>query len=191
MTAPDRELIRIDTQGTLEAVLARLERAPQAIAKAQRRAARKLATYARRQVLKAASAASGASQKTLLALVRFRASRVGDGGLSIWIGTNPIGLHHLGTVRWQQRTPGGRYTKGARVGRKTYPGTWSWGRGKTGPAVMQRLGPERLPIESVRIDIHEAVQARVDAMIPEIAERYQTLLAQELRYALEIEGQAA
>jgi hypothetical protein len=191
MAGPDRELIRIDTQGTLQAVLARFDRAPEGIARAQRRASKKLETYARRQVLKAASQASGATQKVLLALIRFRASRIGDMGLSIWIGTNPIKLHHLGTVSWKQRTASGRYTQGARVGRKTYPGTWSWGRGKTGPAVMERTTDERLPIDVVRVEIHDAIRTRIDAIIPDIAERYQTLLAQELRYALELESKAA
>jgi hypothetical protein len=196
MPAPDREIIRIDTQGTLAEVLARFERAPEGIARAQRRAAKKLETYARRQVLRAASQASGATQKVLLALIRFRASRVGDMGLSIWVGTNPIKLHHLGTVSWTQRKKNERtgkwkMTKGARVGRKVYPGTWSWGRGKTGPAVMERTGDTRLPIDVVRVDIHDAIRTKIDAIIPEIAARYETLLAQELRYALELETRAA
>lgn len=191
MPAPDRELIRIDTQGTLQAVLAQFARAPQAIARAQARAAKKLETYARRQVLRAASQASGAPQKTLLTLIRFRATRIGAMGLSIWVGTNPIKLHHLGTVTWQQRTAGGRYTKGARVGRKVYPGTWSWGRGKTGPGVMERTTSDRLPIRAVTVEIHEAVRARIDAILPEIGARYQTLLTQELNYALNLEAQAA
>jgi hypothetical protein len=188
MPAPDREIIRIDTQGTLQEVLARFERAPVAIARAQARAARKLETYARRQVLQAASKASGATQKTLLTLVRFRATRVGDMGLSIWVGTNPLKLHHLGVVSWTQRTAKGRYTKGAKVGRRTYPGTWSWGRGKTGPAVMERLTDERLPIDVVRVDIHDAIKTKLDALVPVIAQRYQTLLEQELNYALRLEA---
>jgi hypothetical protein len=192
MPAPEREIIRIDTQGTLAEVLARFERAPEGIARAQRRAAKRLETYARRQVLKAASQASGATQKVLLALIRFRATRIGDMGLSIWVGTNSIKLHHLGVVSWRQRTEKTkRYTKGAKVGRITYPGTWSWGRGKTGPAVMERLTDERLPIDVVRVDIHDAIRAKIDAIIPDIAERYQTILAQELRYALELETRAA
>jgi hypothetical protein len=191
MPAPDREVIRIDTQGTLQEVLARFERAPEGVARAQRRAAKKLETYARRQILRAASQASGATQKKLQVLLRFRASRVGDMGLSIWVGTNPIKLHHLGNVTWKQRTAGGRYTQGARVGRRTYPGTWSWGFGKTGPAVMERTGDTRLPIDVVRVDIHDAIRTKIDAIVPEIAERYQTLLAQELRFALELETRAA
>lgn len=182
----DRELIRIDTQGTLAAVLAAMAEQPMGIERARRRALSKLATWAKRQVLREASAASGASQKKLQALVRYRTTQRGDGALSIWIGTDPIAAHHLGTVRWNRRMVG------ARVGKRSYPGTWSWGEGsRTGPAVMRRTGDGRLPIEVERVPIHDAVRARVDALVPTISDRLERLMIQELNYVLNIERKRA
>jgi hypothetical protein len=46
-------------------------------------------------------------------------------------------------------------------------------------------------IDVVLVPIHEAIVHKINVLVPEIAERYQTLLAQELRYALELEDRAA
>jgi hypothetical protein len=41
--------------------------------------------------------------------------------------------------------------RGARVGRRLFPGSWSWKEGKTAGLVMQRKGgATRLPIEQVK-----------------------------------------
>lgn len=177
--------IRIDTQGTLERLRAELQAMPAGVERARKRAGSKLITWARRQVLRAASQSSGATQKRLQELVRFRATRQDGGGIEIWIGTNPLKAHHLGAVRWTPRM------KGARAGKRSFPGTWSWGQGsRTGTAIMRRLGEARLPIEAVTVPIHEQVLARITAMQPEIGDRYSTLLAQELNYALRVERAA-
>lgn len=181
-------ILHISTGGSIEAALSALDELPRGVERARMRAHRKLVVWLRRQVLRAMAAAAEVPQKTFLALLRFRTSMTGDGSISVWIGTNPIAAHHLGTVTWSPKM------KGARAGARMFAGTWSWvdnPGAKTGPAIMRRAGPERMPIESVKIAIHQAVAAKLEAMQGEIGERYRTLLAQELRYALEIEGRKA
>jgi hypothetical protein len=187
--------IRIDTAGTLERALAEMADAPHDIARAQRRALRKLLTFIKRRVLRAAAAASGASQKKLQALLRYRATLyTGDNvGIEVWLGTNPLKAHHLGNVTWR------RSMQGARVGRRGYPGAWSWSApAKTAPAVMRRIGqfgrngnPRLERIDVVREPIHDAVNAAMAQLEPEIERRFQELMLQELNYALNVEQNAA
>lgn len=171
--------IRIDTQGTLERVRAELQAMPRGMERARKRAATKTRTWVRRQVLRAVSQSIGVPQKTISGLKRFAAVTDTAGGVRIWIGTNPLKAHHLGAVRWTRRMAG------ARAGRRSFPGSWSWGPGsRTGTAIMRRTGAGRLPVEVVTVPIHETVLARILGMEPEIGERYSTLLRQELNYAL-------
>lgn len=178
--------IRIDTAGTLERLRAALGDMPKGIERARKRTNRKLATWVRRQVVRSVAQSVGVPQKTLLGLGRF-SLMTSDQGMQVWIGTRPLKAHHLGTVRWTRRM------LGARAGRRLFHGSWSWGKGsKTGPAIMERVesgpGGSRLPIQPVTVPIHETVLARVLGLEPEISERYTTLLSQELRYALTVEG---
>ena len=172
----------LDDAGTLERVSAELGAMPKRIDLARKRALRKLMTWLKRQVLREASRAAGVSQKTMRAALRYRATR-NEAGINIWIGTNPLKAHYLGAVRWTRRM------KGARAGRRLFPGSWHWGPGsKTGKAVMQRVGADRLPIEPAEVEIHEAISQRLAGMQDEIAERFERLMLQELNYALNVEG---
>jgi hypothetical protein len=177
MAAP---LVTINDRGTIRGVEVALLAIPQAAEKARRRALGKLKTFVESQVAKVVAAELKVTQKAVKALGRVRESVRGDGALSIWIGTNDIPVHRLGTVTW---TRGQK--KGAKVGRKYYPGTWSWGPGsRTGTAVMRRQGASRLPIESVREPMHDAVSQRVRALLPAVSERYGKLMRQEMKFAL-------
>lgn len=162
-------------------------RMPAASQRAMARALRKLSVWLNRQVLRAGSQASGIPQAWFKRALRYHTTITKEGGrpvgVSVWIGTNPIKVHRLGNVRWSRRM------QGARVGRRSYPGSWSWGYGATGKAVMQRTGAGRLPIEVVREHIHEPVLARLRDIEREAAERFERLLVQELNYALNVEAQ--
>lgn len=183
--------IRVDTQGTLERLQAQMAAMPRSVERARVRALRKLSTWIQRQALREAAAAAGVTQKLMKTLVRYRAS-INDQRISIWIGTDPIGAHHLGTVRWTPRTRRGQYTVGARVGKRVFPRTWSWSEAqKTAGLVMQRRGADRLPIDKVVVPIHQAVLDRMNQLQPAIAARFQTLLLQELNYALNHEARRA
>lgn len=178
--------VRLDDAGTLARTQAALGDMPKKVDVARRRALRKLKTWVERQVLKAVAEAIGTTQKAIKALSRVRTTAGDDGWLDIWIGTNPIEVHHLGTVTWKRRMPG------ARVGRRSYPGSWSWGKGsRTGTAVMQRTGSARLPIQVVTAEVHDIVSRRIEQLTADIAQRFETLMLQELRYALEVEGRQA
>ena len=183
--------IRIDTQGTLERLRRELEAMPDGIARAQRRALRKLSKWMQSQILKEVAAATGATQKTLKALVRYKTTLRED-SLMIWIGTNPLKAHWLGKVKWTRRMAG------ARAGRRGYPGTWSWSSGPTQGLIMQRTGafgrngnPRLERIDVVTVPVNDPVLTRLQALQPSIDTRYQTLLAQELNYALTVERRRA
>lgn len=177
--------IRIDTQGTLERLQAQMARMPRAVDTARKRALRKLSTWIQRQALREAAAAAGTTQKVMKTLVRYRAS-LNDARIAIWIGTNPIGAHHLGTVRWTRRMTG------ARAGRRSFPGTWSWSApAKTAGLIMERRGAARLPLDKVVVPIHQAVLTRMEQLQPAVAARFQALLLQELNYALNVETRRA
>lgn len=194
MTTP---ILNINTGGTVARVARELAATPQAIERARTRALQKLFTWVQRQVLRMLSAYTGATQKTFKTLLRFRAYRQSNGGLRIWLGTSPIGAHHLGTVRWTRRM------LGARVGRQMYRGTWSWQPPVvTGGLVMFRtgffnrkrkgryVGKVREDIQKVMVDIHEEVMRGMDELMPEIGDRFERLFVQELRYALHLERTA-
>lgn len=157
------------------------------------RALRKFRRVIRRLALQAAAESSGLTQKYFLQAFRFHAEMERENGelvgVSIWIGTNPIPVHRLGTVRWQRRTTVRKQLiAGASVGKKRYPGAWSWGYGVTGSAVMRRSGQSRLPIERVEVEPHEAVLARLRSMAADLQARFIRLMRQELNYALNVES---
>ena len=188
--------ITIDTKGGFERVAASMARMPKASERAMARALRKLATWLKRQALRAASQAAEIPQKFFERALRYHVSIEKAGsmpvGLSVWIGTNPVKAHRLGTVRWNRRM------QGARVGRRSYPGMWSWGRGVTGPAIMFRTGEKRTtltgrqkriyPIDVETEQPHDPVLARLRGLQDEAGARFERLLTQELNYALHHEA---
>jgi hypothetical protein len=176
MAAP---LININDRGSILAMERAVLAIPQAAEKARRRALTKLKTFVEGQVAKAVSAELSIPQKAVRALGRVRETSQGDGSMSIWIGTNDLPVHRLGTVTWSRKQTG------ARVSRQLYPGTWSWGKGsKTGSAVKRRVGASRLPIEMEGKPMHDTVSQRVATILPAVSERYGRLMRQEMRFAL-------
>ncbi|AHF04077.1 phage tail protein [Marichromatium purpuratum 984] len=188
----ERLVLTIDTQGTLERLERQLAAMPEGVERARRRALRKLSTWVRRQVLREAAKAAGITQKVLTTLLRYRTTQTAD-QLSIWIGTNAIKAHHLGTVRWTRRM------QGARVSKRLFPGSWSWPNSRRmAGLVAQRSGvfgrnknPQLEKIEVVDVPVHALVFNRLQAMKPEIDARFQRLLLQELNYALNVEAARA
>jgi hypothetical protein len=203
--------LRIEDDGSIEALQARLGAMQRQIDKARKRTLVKLKTWIERQVAREVAVAAGTTQKRIKALVRIRGDKHGDGSASIWIGTNPIKAQYLGAVRWTRRMPG------AKVGATVYPGTWSWGPGsKTGTAVMRRTGHLsayrdaegatlagslaralaarqrgtrfREGITEVHVPIHEAVSGRIEALLPQIEERFLRTMRHELEYTVLHEG---
>jgi len=176
MAAP---LVNINDRGSILAMERAVLAIPQAAEKARRRALTKLKTFVEGQVAKAVAAELKIPQNAVRALGRVRETSQGDGSMSIWVGTNDLPVHRLGTVTWTRRQ------KGARVRREIYPGTWSWGKGsKTGSAVMRRVGASALPIKMEGKPIHDTVSQRVGTVLPAVSERYGRLMRQELSYAL-------
>jgi len=172
----------ISSNGALERLAEEFAEMPAGIERAKQRALRKLMTWIRRAVLKEAAKAAGVTQKTMRATLRYRATRSG-GGIHIWIGTNPLEAQYLGAVRWTRRM------RGARAGRRLFPGSWSWGKGSaTGSAIMRRESKDSYPIEPVKVEIHDAIDARLEQMEDEIGERFDRTLAHEINYALNLEG---
>ena len=157
-----------------------LESIPQATEKARRRTLAKLKTYVESQTANIMASALGVPQHVVKSLGRVRESVHGDGSMSIWIGTNDIPVHRLGTVKWTRKM------KGARVRRLTYAGSWSWGKGsRTGTAVMRRHNESsRSPIYRVDEPMHDSMTDGIKALLPEISRRYGVIMEREMRYAL-------
>lgn len=177
--------LRIDSRGSIARAERELGALPDGIARARRRALRKLMTWLSRHVLRTVSGATAITQRTLKTLMRVQDSLTED-GITIWIGTNPIPAHRLGTIRWTRRM------QGARAGRRLFPGTWSWPAARrTAGLVMERTGrfgrrnnPALERIDRVDVPIDTQVRRAIDGLMPEIEQRYQTLMLQELRYQL-------
>jgi hypothetical protein len=168
-----------------------------AAAVAMLRTLRLLRTKIKSEGVKAAAQASNTPQKywrhalrvhAALDAVNVRGTTYASGVVTLWMGTNPVPVHRLGRVRWAPRTKTGRRTKGATVNKTTYPGAWSWGRGVTGPAVLQRTSDERLPIKRIDIHPHEAVLERMAALGDEMQQWFERRLREQLRYALDVEA---
>lgn len=185
--------VTIDDQGTIDQVIKRLAAVPDQIKKAEQLTLVRLKDFVLSQVAKAVASATGATQKAFKAIGRVRANSRGDGTLVIWIGTNAISASRLGEVTWTRRM------KGAKAGRRLFPGSWSWGPGSaTSTAIMRRTGKrkvmtkgrykgkEREVIEKVMVDISDAVNAKMEALLPQIAKRYDRLMRQQLRYVVQI-----
>jgi hypothetical protein len=100
--------LSIDTRAGMGRVRAAFARLPAAADRALARALRKLATWLRRQTLRAAAVAADVRQKFLVQAMRFHVTLAREGGrlagVQVWVGTNPVGVHRLGTVRWTRRS---------------------------------------------------------------------------------------
>lgn len=193
--------VAIDTSAMVAHLNRVFARFPKEAERALKRATKKFRVVVRREALQAASESSGIAQKFFLKAFRFHVEEDVEGGelmgLVAWIGTDPIGVHRLGKVAWKPLLgPGSRKRSkgrpsnmaGARVGKRSYPGSWSWGRGTTGPAVMRRTGATRLPIWRVEEEPHPAVEERLRRTAVSLGERYHRLLKQQLNYAMNFEG---
>jgi len=148
---------------------------------------KRLMTWMQREIMRELSAATGVPQKKFKALVRYRASPVpGRDAIEVWIGTNPIKVHHLGNVVWNRRMPG------ARVGRKSYPHTWAWKPPtKTAPAVMQRTGVWQNGVEKiapVTEPIHEIAARRIDAIQPRIGDQLERYMLTAMKQQIYLES---
>jgi hypothetical protein len=189
-------LVNISTGGTLEQVQREFAAMPEGLNRARARAYRKLGTWMQRQILRAVSTATDIPQARFKAMMRLYQKPIGPKGIdgvSFWVGTRPIKVHRLGAVTWTRRM------RGARVGKRSFAGSWSWPQGKkTAPAVMQRTGafgrrgnPRLETIEVVKLSIHETALAALNKVIPDAQERFATLLRQEINYALKVEAKRA
>ena len=188
----------LDDGGTVARAISELGGTPAKVEKARRRALLRLSTWIKRRIVKLVAESAGTTQKKVTALTRFIPTGRASGNLHIWVGTNPVAAQFLGAVRWTRRMAG------ARVGRRVFPGTWSWGPGsKTGTAVMYRTGgrysydspisgPQdtrnRSGIAELKVPIHDALEKKLNIEIPNISAIYMSYMVRELRYALKIEG---
>jgi hypothetical protein len=153
----------IDATGALAQARAEIGSLPAKVTRAKGRALRKLMTWLQRQVLREAAAAAGVTQKALKAALRYRATRSAE-RIDIW--------------------------RGARVGRRLFPGSFAVNGPRTGghTVVFERVDARRYPIAKVMVPIDAAIRRRVAGMTEEIAERFARIMTQELRYALTVEA---
>lgn len=203
---------RIDSGTSIQDAIAAIGGTPKQIARAQARTYSLMATWMQRRILQEISRATGIPQSRFKKMARLFWSKIGQNGLDgvkFWIGTKPVKVHRLGTVRWtpylgspsrpKSKPKSPSRSIGAKVGRKSYPGTWSWpAPAKTAPAVMQRTGtfgrrgnPKLERIETVSEPIHASARAALTALMPEIEARFANTLRQQLNYYVNVRGKAA
>jgi hypothetical protein len=188
----DNPTITISVDPAWANLAAVMSTTPKDFERAEARAFRALGVWVGRQVSRAVAKVIGATQANVRKLGRVRINR-GPKGVDIWIGTNPVAVHKLGNVTWtpyrgkgsrpkaRPKAPG--RGRGARVGGKLYPGSWSWGAGsQTGASVMRRTGAERdAAVEVVTADINDPVQARMRELKPVIQARLSYEMTRALR----------
>lgn len=175
--------IRIDTTG-IDDLTRHFDLAPAAITRARRAALRKTAVFAQKTVGQSIRDAVGLPISAFKKLNRFAIRFMGNDGMRVWTGTNPVPAHNFGTVKWNRRMVG------ARAGKKSFAGSFAWNRPQ-GTLIMQRTGafgrrgnPRLERIAVVRVPIHDAVTVAMRSAQPAVVERYQTLLMQQLNYEL-------
>lgn len=146
-----------------------------AVDRAARRAAKKTARWLRARIARAVAGELGGSVRRLQQM-RIVASQDRQTGESrIWIGTRDVPVHRMGRVKWTRRM------RGARVGRKQYPGTFApW----EGGPVFRRTGAARLPIERMETAIHKIAEENVRRLEARARRRFAQLLEQELNYEM-------
>jgi len=139
------------------------------------RALRKTARWVNARIARSVAQAANIPQKA----VRARLSvRVGKEEAMVWLGTNPIPAHRLGTVRWSRRM------RGARAGRRLFPGSFAWGPNPDKPLVWHRTGKSRLPIEKETVEIDPVAQEQARRLRMQALKRLREVLRQELNYEL-------
>lgn len=182
-----------------EAVLADFVAKPGQIARASRRAVRKVTRSAGAELARALAdehqlplavfgAAGGRGRRVRLAvragrhgkLTNVRAGfNVDDSVGTIWIGRNPVKAAYLGTPR---QTPAG-----ARAGKHFFDRAFVATLKSGHVGIFKRTGKSRLPIESqtVRLEHSESIIARIASGIPT---RLSELLRQELNFEVNVKG---
>ncbi len=194
--------IDLEIDSTLQTLVRELQEAPAKTDKAIQRALRKLSSFAERQVLRALSRATQVSQKQIKELGRVRLTlhkpgeRSEDYELVIWIGLNDIPAHYLGRPVQNSR--------GVRTGRHFWESAFTVQPASSSQELVFQRAPDwkhkkqlslkngrtiwmGLPIEKVSLPIAEASRKAIDALQPQLFERFSTLVQQELNYAFRIE----
>lgn len=177
--------IELDVDEVISELTRGLSRSSKAVDRAITRTIRKTMRWLASQTLRLLSAETGVDRKALKARVRQRV-RPGERFGQVWIGLLPIDAHKAGRAR--QNAAGVRVKSAQfesaflmqvggseKVMRRVHRGP--------GSAALGRQGG-RLPVEKVTIDISQAGQRAAAAMRKQGAERFRTLLEQELNYAV-------
>ena len=148
-----------------------------AVRAAWRRALKKTGQWVKTYVAKGVSREVKIPQKVLRARLYFFLRSMMEG--KVWLGTNPIEAHRIGTPRQTRR--------GVTVGRLQFDGAWIYrsrhSSSKEGK-VYRRVGAARAPFEMVRYE-WDAVGERVFREVAGRAEaRMMQILEQELNYEI-------
>jgi len=166
--------IRILTNGTIERTLSQLDRTPDAIKKARIQVMKRMGTWMKRLVLRTMAKSIGITQTRILKSLRFSMQTHTDGGWDVWMGTNPVLAHYFGAIKWNRSMPG------AKSGHRLFPGSWSWGYGRTHKLIMVQNPSAPSGIAPLYVPIHDDVSRAIDALIPAFAHQFETQMLKEL-----------
>ncbi|WP_163832175.1 phage tail protein [Spartinivicinus ruber] len=170
--------VYLEVDEAFDELLKGLDEDSKAVQKAIRRAVRKLTQFLRRQLLQALSQTTGLKQKAFKNNQRLFIEVAKDGKSGrVWLGLNPIGLHHFGNPK--------QVNAGVKVrGKPLRQGAFTIQSSHGNTVVFKRKGKARFPIEYQTEAIDQLATPVVERIIKQAEERFFTLLEQELNYAL-------
>jgi len=147
--------------------------------RAANRAIRKTGRWLRTQVARAVAKDAG------IPVTRFRKMRVSlrydrqQWSASLWVGTNPFPAWRAGKVKWTRRM------RGARAGRKQFPGSFSWKPyGGKAPIFRRKTAASDSDVEVVTVELDAAAEEHARRIERRALSRFRVVLQQELNYEM-------
>lgn len=190
--------VTVETNAALREMAAIADdRAPRAI----KRAIRKTLSWLQREMLREISRASGLSPAVLKQYRRV-AIKAGDVEGRVWAGLNPLPAHEAGTVSWSPNSAGasagGNFYEGAfyrpvygstakvwiRTRRNQSAGNPIYHGRKRYKTFSGEVSGGRFPVEVVGMQLEEYSADVTDRLEQAARTRFETILRQELNYAL-------
>jgi hypothetical protein len=184
----------------VESALDALSAMPEAIDRARNRAARGLVRWVKSQIIRTLAREVGVKSPVWRKKARVYATPTRSGNVSIWIGTDPFSITHLGKLKWDRyrgagsrpankprspspqagvtltrsKTKQTRLYRGAFTARTSRGDTVAYERDPVGKPIRGRTGAKhREGIRHVTDDVHQdVINTAQRIMLPSIDERW-------------------
>lgn len=181
-------MISVKTVGIAQATK-RLRETKTTIDKAEKRAVRKTAEFAKSIIARDVAKQLQVPAFSVKARVSTHDRTTDLGGFKVWGGLRNLPARRLvRDAKSLKRFIDKRPRKGVRLGKYFWQSSFVAPIGKGDKYdVFMRKGKERLPIQRINVDVSEPLTLAFKAAEPQISERLSKTLAQELNFALNVE----